>query len=234
VYNFYTSVFEPQIPSKEHHTIKKVIKECKRDTSNLYCPSFGAGSNFYPENNLRVKDIAINSSVKYHYGRILFNLVSYKQPSNILELGTGLGISTLFMGLGNAESTIYTMEGCEEKTEYAQKLIFENGLENVHFVNGTFKNELPNVLDKMGQVDLVFIDGDHQYNSTLKYFEQVYPFIGNDTVVILDDLRWSKGMEKAWEEIKASKKVSVTLDIFQFGIVFFKKELSKQNFIIKF
>ena len=41
-------------------------------------------------------------------------------------------------------------------------------------------------------------------------------------------------MENAWNHIKQHGKSTVTIDLFFVGIVFIKKELSKENFKIRF
>jgi hypothetical protein len=41
-------------------------------------------------------------------------------------------------------------------------------------------------------------------------------------------------MQKAWNEITEYEGVTVSIDLFRIGIVFLKKELSKQKFIIRF
>ncbi len=39
-------------------------------------------------------------------------------------------------------------------------------------------------------------------------------------------------MKAAWEEIKLHPKVTVTIDCFEMGIVFFKKNEVKENFTV--
>ena len=68
--------------------------------------------------------------------------------------------------------------------------------------------------------------------ATLDYFEALLPTISNDSVWIFDDIHWSTDMEEAWEIIKNHPKVSVTIDTFQWGIVFFRAEQEKEHFII--
>ncbi|NJY64179.1 class I SAM-dependent methyltransferase [Salinimicrobium sp. CDJ15-81-2] len=81
--------------------------------------------------------------------------------------------------------------------------------------------------------DLLYIDGNHQKEATLTYFEKLLPTIHNNSVMIFDDIHWSKGMEEAWEEIKAHPEVRVTIDTFQWGLVFFRREQEKEHFVIR-
>ena len=83
------------------------------------------------------------------------------------------------------------------------------------------------------QYSILFIDGNHQKEATLSYFEKLLPTVHNDSVMIFDDIHWSKGMEEAWEEIKAHPKVKVSIDTFQWGLVFFRREQEKEHFVIR-
>ncbi|HEU0137328.1 MAG TPA: class I SAM-dependent methyltransferase, partial [Flavobacterium sp.] len=76
-------------------------------------------------------------------------------------------------------------------------------------------------------------DGNHQKVATLRYFDLLLPTVTNDSVWIFDDIHWSRDMEDAWEEIKAHPKVTVTIDTFQWGIVFFRKEQRKEDFFVR-
>ena len=80
---------------------------------------------------------------------------------------------------------------------------------------------------------MVYFDGNHQKAATLEYFQHCLQFVNNESFFIFDDIHWSKEMESAWEEIKKHPKVKVTIDTFQWGIVFFRKEQEKEHFIIR-
>lgn len=80
---------------------------------------------------------------------------------------------------------------------------------------------------------LLYIDGNHQKEATLSYFRKLLSTVHNDSVMIFDDIHWSKGMEEAWEEIKAHPRVKVTIDTFQWGLVFFRREQEKEHFVIR-
>ena len=80
---------------------------------------------------------------------------------------------------------------------------------------------------------LIYFDGNHRKQPTLDYFEALLPTITNDTVWIFDDIHWSKEMEEAWKIIQKHPKVTVTIDTFQWGFVFFRREQPKEHFIIR-
>jgi predicted O-methyltransferase YrrM len=100
----------------------------------------------------------------------------------------------------------------------------------VDFVLGDFKNILPKLQQE--KWDLIFFDGNHSKIATLSYMEVLLPSITNETIWVFDDIHWSKDMEAAWEAIKNHPKVTVSLDLFCIGLVFFRTEQAKEHFVI--
>ncbi|MFO8236573.1 MAG: class I SAM-dependent methyltransferase [Bacteroidales bacterium] len=234
VFNFYQSVLNTTIVEPDHRLLKLVHKRYKNEKDIVRCPSLGAGSVYGEDTLVSVKDFVTRSSVSFSKGTILYNLVRYFKPAAILELGTGVGLSTIYIVRGYPQASVVTVEGCLSKLEYARKQFSEKGLKSITTVHGEFEAELPGILKKMKQVDMVFMDGDHRLHKTLNYFEMLLDYCHNETVLILDDIHWSAEMEKAWKCIQNYSEVRVTIDLFRFGIILFKKELSRQNFIIKY
>src|SRR5690606_22646601 len=101
-------------------------------------------------------------------------------------------------------------------------------------VLGSFRSRLPEVLQKIDRLDLAFIDGHHAKDPTLDHFDQCLARAHNDTVFVLDDIHWSRGMEEAWEAIKSRPEVTVTIDLYQMGIVFLRTEQAKEHFVLRY
>jgi predicted O-methyltransferase YrrM len=89
------------------------------------------------------------------------------------------------------------------------------------------------VLEKIKTLDMLFIDGNHSYDATMRYFEMCKPYLHNQSLIVFDDIYWSKGMTQAWKEIKADPIVTVSIDLFFIGLVFFRKEQVKENFKLR-
>jgi predicted O-methyltransferase YrrM len=148
-----------------------------------------------------------------------------------LELGTSLGIATQAMSLGNPKANITTVEGCLNISEFTKTNFKKHHLENIHLITGDFNDVIKDLKPKT--LDLIFFDGNHQKEATLQYFESLLPTIHNDSVFIFDDIYWSENMTDAWETIKQHSKVTVTIDSFFWGFVFFRKEQVKEHFIVR-
>ena len=153
-------------------------------------------------------------------------------PLDIFEIGTSLGIATTYMASGKPQATITTLEGCPETAQIAKENFQKQNLNNIEVIIGEFDQSLDQI-PKSKPFDLIFFDGNHQKEATIRYFNKCLELAHEQSIFILDDIHWSKGMEAAWEEIKNHKKVSMTVDTYKWGLVFFSKGREKQHFTIR-
>jgi predicted O-methyltransferase YrrM len=194
----------------------------------------GAGSKVMKTTERMVSDIYRWSSIRPKYGRLLSLLVQYFEPHTILELGTSLGVSTLHLALPYSAGQVTTIEGCPHTAAFTRFMLKELNVVNVEQVSGQFEDVLPDLLARLSALDFVFIDGNHQETATLSYFNLCLGHIHNDTILVFDDIHWSSGMEQAWQKIVNHPQVTVSVDLFQLGIIFFRKECQKQHFVVRY
>ena len=236
VYELVDKVFRNQNDCQAFQDILKLRNNLLHKSQVIEITDFGSGANHnkYSHRFERVASIAQNSSVSEKYGRLLFRMVEYFKPQTILELGTCLGISTLYLALANPEANLYTIEGCTTKSEQAASNFSALGIANVEQHIGRFDLILPDLVRQVGKLDFAFIDGNHTYEATIANFETLLSIANNDTVFVFDDIHWSADMQKAWDLISDHQSVTASIDLFRFGIIFLRKELSKQKFVIRF
>ena len=234
LYEFLSKILYKNTNEKDYQKIELTRKKLLRSSKKIKIQDFGAGSCINQNQTRKIKDIAKNSSKRKKYSQLLHRIVKFYESKNILELGTSLGISSLYLAKGNKQAKVYTLEGCPETSKQAQLNFNFNNASNINLILGEFDSTLSNTLDKMKNIDLVFIDGNHQQNATISYFEKCLNYAHNDTIFIFDDIYWSIGMENAWKKIKSHSKTTLTIDLFHIGIVFIKSELSKENNIIRY
>jgi len=196
---------------------------------------FGAGSSKGLTKQRVVQQIAATSLKPKKYAQLLYRLVNYFQPQQILELGTSLGITTAYLAKAKPSATVTTMEGSASVAEIAQQQFDELQLNNINIVTGNFDETLQQVIDQTAQsFNFVFIDGNHRKEPTLRYFNQLLAKTNADTVFVFDDIHWSEEMEEAWREIKQHSSVTLTIDLFFVGLVFLRKEQKeKEHFVIR-
>lgn len=205
------------------------------DSNTLLIDDYGAGSRVTKPSLRRIKDIAASSLKPKKFSQLLFRIVDHYAPDTILELGTSLGISTSYLASARTSSRVITMEGASAVAGKARELFRKLDLQNITLVEGNFDDTLQTTLEKLDKVDLAFIDGNHRYEPTIRYYRDMLPYLHEYSILIFDDIHWSREMEQAWEEIKSDSAVSLSIDLFFIGLVFFRKEQTiKQHFSIRF
>lgn len=239
VYSFVREVLRDKRTYPCYQPLAALRRILATDERSIDVQDFGAGSRVIPSNTRRIGDIAKSSLKPKKYSRLLFRMVQQMQPATILELGTCFGVTTAYLASGHKNATVYTMEGAPAIAEVARHNFSELGLHNIKLIEGNFDTKLPELTKKLGlqgvPLDFVFIDGNHRKEPTLRYFQELLPLLQEDSVIIFDDIHWSSEMEEAWAAIKASAAVTLTIDLFFIGIVFFRKENKvKQDFTIQF
>jgi len=218
--------------------IEKLRKQLLKSKEIIEVNDFGAGSKIMKSSQRKVSQIAKTSITRKKYAQLLAKLVHYfsLQSQNnlkLLELGTSLGITTLYLA-SHDNTEVFTVEGAASIGKIAQANFKKMNAKNIHLIISEFSEALNSFSKQKEKFDLIFIDGNHRYEATLNYFEKIKLLSHKDTVLIFDDIHWSKEMQKAWQEIYTDDAVTLSLDVFQFGIVFFKKELSKQHFVLRY
>jgi predicted O-methyltransferase YrrM len=230
---FYHLVYS-QLNTLDDSSIIALVKELKKDNSKIEITDFGAGSRFFKGNKRSVKSIAKSASTYGKYGKFLAQMVKGYQAKKVIELGTSLGIGASYMAMFNPNSTIYSIEGCDKISQKAKENIEKLKLVNVHLFTGEFNNTLDHVIALSSKPKLVYIDGDHTYKSTLGYYNYFKDLEAKNTILIFDDIYWSRGMHQAWLEIVKDKSSRLTLDFFRMGVVFLNQSLEKKHFVLKF
>lgn len=213
--------------------IETIRKNLEKNQSPLGGEDHGAGSRI----KIREKTVANTArrslSTPDQLSR-LYRLILFCRPQKILELGTSFGLSCLTMQAAAPTARIYSIEANASIAKLAKKNIKESKcFPTPEIISGTFEATLPSLVKEKATFDLVFIDGDHTYQATLKNLQEILPALNNDSLVLIHDIYWSDDMMSAWEACKALEPVRMSLDFFDLGILIFKKEiLIKQHITI--
>jgi predicted O-methyltransferase YrrM len=234
VFDLVSRVFRNRTDPAVVYSIEKIRKREMSDKRVIDVRDFGTGSENKPNNFKKVSDIARHTAVPEKYGMLLANMAAEFGRQLIIEFGTSFGISTMYMAASCREALVLTMEGCPATAEIAGLNFKEAGLKNIILKVGPFADIIPEIISQGIRPGLVFIDGDHRKKPLLDYFEKMAEISDNNTVIIIDDINYSREMQEAWNEIQLSAKVSMTVDIFRMGIVFFREGIERKNYIIRY
>ena len=234
VFGLYTSVVRHTGTFGAYAPIEARRQQLLSSPASISVTDFGAGSHTGAGRQRRLADIARTAAKPPHLAQLLFRLVNYFRPSTILELGTSLGLTTAYLAAADSHHRVVTFEGCPNVAATARETFAALQLSNVAIVEGNIDHTLvPALLALNAPVDFAFFDGNHRYEPTLRYFELCLAHRTDESVFVFDDIHWSAEMEQAWEVIKVHPEVTLTVDLFYIGLVFFRKNQPKQHFSLR-
>ena len=234
VFNLYHQVILHTGTYYAYTRVEQLRHELLQDNRLLQVTDLGAGSKSVNYKERKVSDIARTSAKPAKYGKLLFRLVNYFQPSTVFDMGTSLGITSSYMAEAANTSRFYTFEGCPNVARTAKENFKRLGLQHIQMVEGNLNDTLATQLQQVDKLDFAFFDGNHRYEPTMRYFNACLEKSHEQSVFVIDDLYWSAEMKKAWKDIKNHPQVFQTVDLFFIGLVFFRKSQPKEHFTLAF
>lgn len=231
VKSFYSEVVEKRSLG-ENNAIESLRKKLKKDSRTIQVTDLGAGSKKSQGNERAIKEIASNAAIPKKQGELIARMIRFYQIKNVLELGTSIGLGSAYLAMAAPDVKVRTIEGCPQTAGVAKSNFEHLGIKNVISQVGEFTQELKKNDGEL--YDLIYIDGNHRLNPTVEYFEFALEHTNDDAFIIFDDIHWSREMEEAWEIVKSSKRVKVSMDFFRFGIICKHGQQTKEDFILKF
>ncbi len=215
---------------------EKLRKNYRADRSVIIKTDYGPGGDgpsglSYP---VEISRLARTSLTPAGQVARLERYVRKYHPDRILEIGTSLGVTTAALSSAHPSATVVTLEGCPELSRIASQSFRKCGLDRIELITGRFRETLPAALERLGTVDFVYIDGNHRYEAVTEYFTRCLAHTDHHTVIVLDDIHASPGMERAWDEARRAPQVSVSIDLFHSGWLLMRKELSREHFSLRY
>lgn len=230
VFHFYTEVMEKE--SDELKSIEKFRESYLVNNSPIVIEDKGAKGGVYTSS---IHHLTKNASTPYKYGKVIFEWIKQQNYFYVIELGTSLGFGTAFIAKARPSMDIVTIDASRAVQAEAERLHRALGITNVTYVNNDFDSALPKVLSDFPRLDFAYIDGNHTEEATWHYFNLLKAKCHENSVLVFDDIYWSEGMTKAWNKIKADDSVTLTIDLYRMGWVFFRKEkLAKEDFVLRY
>ena len=232
LFDFYTKVIRQKSVLGETENIEALRNGYLRNTQILTLQDPGSGSTVLRGSSRMISAIARTSVSPRKFSLLYNRIIAYTRAQKILELGTSLGINTLYLARGTTQVT--TCEGSPEIAQLARKTFAAAGAQNINLVEGNVDTTLPALLQNAGKLDFIFLDANHRYAATLKYFTWLLNHIHDRSILIVDDIHASPEMQDAWDAIRRHSLVYASADLFRCGIVFFDPSLNKQHVVLSF
>jgi predicted O-methyltransferase YrrM len=233
VYRLYSEVIRPQKHYYAYDKIEELRSALLQSTELLEVTDFGAGSRVDVKTTKSIRNIVKWAEKPPRIARLLFRLVERFEPATLVDLGTSLGLTTLYMASATSTTRLYSFEGCPATAARARQHFAAIGAANIELLVGNIDVTLAPALEKVNRLDFVFFDANHRYAPTIAYFEACLAKAHEDSVFVFDDIYWSQEMTAAWKYICAHPSVMITIDLFEVGLVFFRKKQPRQHFRLK-
>ncbi|MGK7395118.1 MAG: O-methyltransferase [Candidatus Cyclobacteriaceae bacterium M3_2C_046] len=234
IYEVYTALIKNDQQQDDLEVFKQVKQQLLQDKTLLEVTDLGAGSIYFNQARRPVKKVTRHSLSSEKQSRLLHRLIARYQPETIIELGTSLGLNTLYMASGNPGGKTFTLEGCPNTATMAMSLFKNFPQYNIHLIKGNIDQTFPTLLKQIDQADFIYFDANHSYQATVNYFNQALAKVNNNTIFAIGDIHWSDSMEKAWAEISMHPRVTLSIDLFQSGLLFFRPLYLKQHYILEY
>jgi len=234
LYKFYTEIIKSKddISITDFDLIETQREDFLKSTELIDMLDLGAGSKVAKKNQRRVSEIARSSTSNKKFSAFLNRIILYFKFKNVLELGTSLGINTAYLA-HKTSANITSFEGDPSLCKMASNHLYQYN--NATVVQGNIDETLPLHLNSTKEdIDMVYFDANHTYKATINYFELIIPQCHKNSILIFDDIHWSKEMKNAWEQIQKHPQVTASIDIFDAGLIFLNPDLSKQHYILSF
>ena len=227
VYDFMKNAMGINIKEQHQKEILQCISNVNSNKKEIIVQDYGAKSKKL-RGKRSVREIFKTSSSYGKNALLLYRISNYFKPKRILELGTSIGIGSLHLHLGCPSAHITSVEGCQETFNLAKQNLEST---NIELMNSTFYDYIKSLNEE--SFDLIFIDGHHDGEALKYYLKLLSDYIHNDTIIVLDDIRWSKSMFNAWNKIKLEKKYHLSMDFFRMGVLMKRPQQEKEHFILK-
>jgi len=234
VYKLVDEVIYDFSDKRDYKIIEDQRKKLLHDDRSIEVTDLGAGSHLNKNRTKLVRQIAKNALKSPRLAQLIYRLAKDNDPKSVIELGTCLGLTSAYLAQAAPDAEVVTIEGCPQTAAVAAQNFKDLGIKNIELQVGNFDTLLPNLIGTKAKLDFVYIDGNHRKDATLNYFNWCLPKVHENSLLIFDDIYWSEGMKEAWAQIKQHPQVTVTIDLFWIGLVFFKKGQAKEHFKIRY
>ncbi len=230
-FDFYNKVIKKDNQNlSEFAVIEELRHKLLVNTTEVTINDLGAKSPHFKKDSRTLSRIAETSLSPASYCMLYHRIIHHIEATQILELGTSMGITTLYLAEKN-NAHVTTFEGNPAMINVALTHFEYLNTENIELVEGNLDSELSNYLLKPVKIDFVLMDANHRYEPTMRYFNLLSRRMADKGVIVIDDIHYSEEMNRAWKELSNHQLVYGSVDLFRCGILFFDPALNRQHYI---
>jgi predicted O-methyltransferase YrrM len=229
-FDFYNQVIKnDQEDEDRFKEIEALRQKLLVNNSILKITDLGAPSAHFKNGTRTLAEVAATSLCSPRFCRLLYRIIEQQKSSNVVELGTSMGLTSLYLGL-NPLTQVTTFEGNSALINIALTHFESFETKNIQLIEGDIDFTLEKFLQHPAKIDFVFMDANHRYEPTLRYFNLLTKRMAPKGIIVMDDIYHSKEMTQAWRELCKHELVYGSVDLFRCGILFFDTALNRQHF----
>ncbi len=230
-FDFYNKVIKKENQNApDFAAIEELRHKLLVNTTEVTINDLGAKSTHFKKDSRTLSRIAETSLSPATYCRLYHRIIHYIEATHILELGTSMGMTTLYLAQ-KKNAHVTTFEGNPSMINVALTHFEYFNTKNIELVEGNLDAELSNYLLKPAKIDFVLMDANHRFEPTMRYFNLLSRRMADKGVIVIDDIYYSEEMNRAWKELSNHQLVYGSLDLFRCGILFFDPALNRQHYI---
>ncbi len=233
IYDFLTKVVRNKTDVKIVSQVESLRRNMLSDKRSIMVTDLGAGSVTRAGGERRVAEIARTAALPAKEAGLLSRIVRSKEQGIILELGTSLGISTLALALAAPERRVITVEGCPVLAAIARENLLKYGAANAEVLAMEFSAAIESLRNEGLSVSFAFIDGNHRGTALDEYVSKIAA-MGDNMIIVADDIRLTKEMFRAWRSVAASGIATVSMETLRLGILFIKHGITPGRYRIRY
>lgn len=231
VFNLITKVIEESLPYYIFGDIEMVRRKLKHKEELITYPDRQQKGK---QCTRSIASVVAREAISYKHGTLLFRLVNNFRSCNILQLGPNMGLSTLYLTSYAADINCIAIENVPEFAGIASEVFRKYARNPIDLRVGNYRELLPQALVDIKHVDFVFFNTLYEQQNNEWLFNEAVKYAHNDTIFVFEGIRQTKQMRRFWKEICKHPSVTVTIDLYSMGIVFFNQKLHKRNYITYF
>lgn len=232
VYKLTDEVIYDFSEKKPYLAVEQQRKKLLNDDRRVVLDGLAVHPNFSKRRGIPVKQLVKMLLKKPKVDQLIFRLMVNQQPESILELGTSLGVTTAYLSKGAPKSSVVTVEQHSILGDMAGYPSSVLALDNVEMLNLNLEQLRAKMAFEV--VDVICINSALPEDMVLQYFEFCTTIVNQRSMVIIDSIYLNERRKAIWTAIKHHSKVTVTIDLFWIGLVYFKTDQAEEHFKIKF
>lgn len=211
------------------HRLRIVHRALKRSRDTVHYAPVGARASDRMR-TVTIRQLARHVASGPRVHRVLHHLAA-RSTGDVLELGTSLGLGTAAMASAAPSHTVHTVEAIDALEPVERRVWTDLNLTNIRRHAGRFEEVIGALRPAGGAWGLIYIDGDHTEEATLRLVDRLWETSDEQTVLVLDDIHWSPGMERAWRTIRADERFTLSLDLHRLGILYRSPDILQKRHI---